>query len=466
MHVDAGIRNDLCRVTVIAPGARIDVALPVQVPLAELLPTLLRQSGVNPVDDPSRGSGWSLQRFGQPAFDTGLTPAALSVLDGEVLYLRPRQAELPELAFDDVADAVATGASAGTRRWADADTRRTGLGMAVAALVVAVLLVLGSGPPWTIPALVAGIITVALAGLAAVLSRAYSDASAGRAPAYAAVLYAVLCGATAFGSDHGPGDFGAPSALGAAAAGLVVAALAALAVADGVAGLLGLGVVALVAMAAAALDVATGVGGAGTAAVVVVLALGLTQLVPVLALRLAELPLPAIPFTAEDVRRDNTLVDGKDVLRRAVVADTYVTALVGAVALLVSGGQLMLSRQPEPGAQWLMAVVAAASALRARAFLGRLQRTFLLLAAGLGGGLLALSLASGQSGTSALLTLVAPVVGVAGVLVAAALRLPGHQVSPVWRRAADLLDGLVVLSLIPVALNVLGVYGAVRGLAG
>lgn len=466
MHVDAGIRSDLCRVTVIAPGARIDVALPVQVPLAELMPTFLRQTGVNVVDDPSRGSGWSLQRFGQPALDTGLTPTALSILDGEVLYLRPRQAELPELAFDDVADAVATAASRGTRRWADADTRRTGLGMAVAALGVAALLVLGSGPPWTLPAVVAGIVAVALVGLAAVLSRAFSDARAGLAPAYTAVSFAVLCGATAFGSDHPAGGFGSASALGGAAAGLVAALLAAFAVADGVPGLLGLGVVALVTMVAAALDVVTGVGAAGTAAVVVVLALGLTQLVPVLALRLAELPLPAIPFTADDVRRDSSLVDGADVLGRTVVADAYVTALVGSVALLVAGGQLILSRQHEPGAQWLMAVVAAASVLRARAFLGRLQKTFLLLAAAVGGGMLALSLASEQSGTPRLLILVAPLIGLAGVLVATALRLPGHRVSPVWCRMADILDGLVVLSLIPVALNVLGVYGSVRGFGG
>jgi hypothetical protein len=116
MHVDAGIGSDLCRVTVIAPGARIDVALPVHVSFAELMPTFVRQTGTDPVNDPSQGNGWSLQRFGQPPLDTGLTPAALSILDGEVLYLRPRQAELPELAFYDVADAVATATSGSTRR--------------------------------------------------------------------------------------------------------------------------------------------------------------------------------------------------------------------------------------------------------------------------------------------------------------------------------------------------------------
>lgn len=466
MHVDAGIRSDQCRVTVIAPDTRIDVALPAHVPLAELIPTLLRQTGSDAQADPTRGAGWSLQRFGQSALDTSLTAAALSLMDGEMLYLRPRRSELPELAYDDVVDAVATAVSHSTRRWSDADTRRTGLALASVALATAALIGLGSGPPWVAPAAVAGALTVGLLGLAAVLSRAFSDARAGKVPAHAAVGFALLTGAAAFGSDRPLDQFGAPSVLGAAAAVLVVVPIAAFAVADGVAGLIGIGLVALIALLVGALDATSGVGMVGAAAVAVVLALGLTQLVPVLALRMAELPLPAIPFTADEVSQDNSLVHGAEILRRTVVANTYVTALVGAVAVVVAGGELVLFGQPEPGAQWLMAVTALAAALRARAFVGWLQRTFLLLSAVVGFGLLAISLASQEPGILRVLFLVASLIGLAGVLVVSALRLPGHQVSPVWRRAADILDGIVVLSLIPVALNVMGLYGYVRGLGG
>ena len=463
--MDAGVHNDLCRVTVLTPSSRIDVALPVHVPLAELIPTLLRACGIDPLDQASRGSGWSMQRFGQSPMDVGLTPASLSILDGEVLYLRPRQVELPEPEYDDVADAIAS-ATARSRRWTDADTRRTGLGLSLVALAVAVALILSSGPPWGTASLVAGVIALVLLAVAGVLSRGFGDPGAGRVPGYAAVVFAALGAATALGGSRSLAGVESPSVLGAVSAAMVMAAVVALVLADGVPGLVGLGVAALLGLVATVLDLTTSVGPAGAAAVAIVLGLGLTLGVPALALRLAKLPLPAVPTTADDVRRDATTVDGADVVRRALVADQYVTALVGAVALVAAVGEVVLSRRVEPGAQWLVALVALVTALRARDFGGRLQRSFLLAAAAVGGGAAALSLATGQSGPQRLLVLVAPL-GVASLLlVAAAVRLPGRTRSPVGKRATDLLDGFAVLSLIPVTLDVLGVYGYVRGLNG
>lgn len=461
--VDAGVRNDLCRVTVIAPGARLDVALPAQVPLAELLPTLLRETGADPVQG---GGGWSLQRFGQAPLDTGLTATAHGLLDGEVLHLRPRQAELPELAFDDVADAVATAASQRTRRWSGADTRRTGLVTAGAVLVACALLVLASGPPWTVPAIASGAVAAALLGVGAVLSRAFSDARAGLVPAGAAIGFAAICGAVALAGDDAPARFAAPSLLGAAAGTLLATALATLAVADGVPGLVGVAVAALVAVGGAAVDLATPAGTAGSAALVAVVALGLTPMVPPLALRLAELPLPAIPFTADDVRRDDTRVDGADVLRRTVVADAYLTGVVGAIAALVAGCEALLCARHDALPLWLTAVTAASCALRARSFAGRLQRAFLLGASGVGVVAVTASLTTQETGTRRLLVLALPLLVLFAVLLTAALRLPRTPPTPVWRRAADILDGLVVVSLIPLALGVLGVYSYVRGLAG
>jgi type VII secretion integral membrane protein EccD len=466
MSADVGTRNDLCRVTVIAPTARIDVALPANVPVAEILPTLLRQTGADATGDASRWGRWSLQRFGQAPLDTGLTPTALSILDGEILYLRPRQAELPELAFDDLADAVATATAQGSRRWTGSDTRRAGLSTAAACLVAWALLVLSAGPPWTVPAVTAGAVALALVGLGGVLSRAFSDATAGQLVAFAAVLVAAVAGAGALGGSHRPGGFGAPSLLGASAAGLVTAALGAVVVADGFPGFLGVGVAALLAVAASALDIGTSAHAWGAAALVIVVALGLVPAIPALALRLAELPLPSIPFTADDVRRDNSLVDGADVLRRAVVADATMTGLLGAVAGLVVAAQALLSTRDRSDAAWLMALSAMACALRARSFVGRRQRGFLLAAAVSGGLLLVLRLAPQESGVDRLLLLAVPLLLVSAVPFLVALRLPEHPVSPVWRRAADILDGLVVVSLVPVALGVLGTYSYLRGLAG
>jgi hypothetical protein len=54
---------------------------------------------------------------------------------------------------------------------------------------------------------------------------------------------------------------------------------------------------------------------------------------------------------------------------------------------------------------------------------------------------------------------------VAAVLFAGAVTLPGRRYAPPVSRAADLLESALVLSVIPLALAVMGVYGAARGLA-
>ena len=89
-----------CRVTVVAPRARMDVALPLACTLAELIPQLVRLTG-GPPQSGGDSIGWSLARIGQGPFAPGLTVAAASIRDGEVLYLNPRaRLEIP-LLFDD-----------------------------------------------------------------------------------------------------------------------------------------------------------------------------------------------------------------------------------------------------------------------------------------------------------------------------------------------------------------------------
>lgn len=463
--VDVGTRSDLCRVTVVAPGTRMDVALPADVPLAELVPTLLRNLGADRPDAVPPSGGWSLQRFGQSPFDLGASAAALTVRDGEVLYLRPQQAELPELAFDDVSDAIATAAARG-HRWTGSDTRRVGLALALLALATAVLVVLGAGPPWAVPAALSGMVALVLVVTAAVLSRALSDAIAGAVLGHAAVVIAVVAGMAAFAGPHTLGHLGAPSVLGGSAAGLLVAVVCVLAVAESVPEFVGVAAVAAFTLVTGALTALVGLEPAEAAAVAVVLALALVQAVPSLALRLAELPLPAIPFTADDVRRDDFTVTGADVLRRTAVADRYVTALLGAVVAVTLGGEVVLSGQHRASTNWMLAVVGAVLALRARVFAGRVQRSALLFGAAAAVALLAVHGLQGVPAQTRLVTIAVPLLLAAGLLVVVALRWHGTRVSPVWRRAADILDGLVVASVIPVALAVLGLYGFVRGYVG
>ena len=54
--------SGLARVTISAPQRRVDVALPEHVPLAELLPEVLRHAGEGLADDGERHGGWLLRR--------------------------------------------------------------------------------------------------------------------------------------------------------------------------------------------------------------------------------------------------------------------------------------------------------------------------------------------------------------------------------------------------------------------
>ena len=135
------------RVTIVAPKTRVDLALPTDIAFADMLPTLLRYAGDGLADDPSARDGWSLTRLGGPVLDTSRTPAQLDIRDGEFLYLRPRGAEPPELAFDDVVDAVATATNDRSGRWQHGTTRTFGLTLAVVALLGGAAAVLFAGPP-------------------------------------------------------------------------------------------------------------------------------------------------------------------------------------------------------------------------------------------------------------------------------------------------------------------------------
>ncbi|HEY0696603.1 MAG TPA: EsaB/YukD family protein, partial [Micromonospora sp.] len=100
----------LARVTISAPQRRVDVALPEQLPLAELLPEVLRHAGEGLADDGERHGGWVLRRTDGVSLSPAQALLAQGVRDGEVLHLVPARAQWPELEYDDVVEAIADGA--------------------------------------------------------------------------------------------------------------------------------------------------------------------------------------------------------------------------------------------------------------------------------------------------------------------------------------------------------------------
>lgn len=183
-----GVVGGHCRVTVVAPTRRVDVALPEDVPLAELLPELLRLVG-DPLTAPGAFApaltGYVLTGPDGEPLDTGASLMEQGVLHGGVLRLRSA-ADLPEAAVhDDIADVVAEAVVAAGPQWTAAALRATALAVvAIASALGAVVLWFsntGTFHGWK--GMIAGTIALVLLGLAVWRAR-YDHSAVGRGSYY------------------------------------------------------------------------------------------------------------------------------------------------------------------------------------------------------------------------------------------------------------------------------------------
>jgi hypothetical protein len=177
-----------CRVTVVAPTRRVDVALPEDVPLAELLPELLRLVGDPPSSPAAMAAaltGYVLTGADGVPLDTATSLTEQGVVHGGVLRLRPAD-DVPEAAVhDDIADAVAQAVLAGGAQWSATALRTTALAVVgVAATLGAVVLWFShTGTLHNWKGLIAAGITLLLLGLAVWRAR-YDQNAVGRGSFY------------------------------------------------------------------------------------------------------------------------------------------------------------------------------------------------------------------------------------------------------------------------------------------
>jgi type VII secretion integral membrane protein EccD len=458
---------EMCRITVVAPHRRVDLALPGYVSFAELFPAVARYAGLDRVPAGEATGGWVLQRLGQPPFPLDTTPLQAGLRDGELIYLSPRQAQLPELAFDDVADVIAVGVGGRRDRWTPLDARLVALGAGAIGLLAGVATVALAGPPWTMPVLASGGMALLLLAAAAAASRAAGDGRAAAVLGWAALPYAFLAGLLGPARTSPMSHLGALELVSASAAALLAATIAAAVTAEGSTVFFGAVGAALFGVGGAALDYAFGrIGLAGAAALMAALALALTPLIPAAAFRLARLTLPPVPRDADELRKDTLTVQGAQVLERTAAADRVVTGAVSGIGLVAGAAEIALAF----GHGWLprlmCAVLGCALLLRARAFRGRAQRLWLQVPGY--GGLTLLAIGSSLSASQLkTVTVILPALAVgAAILIGAGMWLPGHRSSPFWGRAAEIVDLTLVISLIPLALGVCGFYSYIRGLSG
>jgi hypothetical protein len=89
----------------------------------------------------------------------------------------------------------------------------------------------------------------------------------------------------------------------------------------------------------------------------------------------------------------------------------------------------------------------------------------MLIGGGVAGVALLVKGATATHDLTRVLTFVVPAVVLAVVFFVLAVALPERRLAPTWARFADLAESLLILSVIPIALGVIGVYGAVRNLS-
>ncbi|WP_336207643.1 type VII secretion integral membrane protein EccD [Nonomuraea sp. LPB2021202275-12-8] len=454
----------LCHVTVVGPHRKADLALPADIPLPHVLPGLLRAMG-EVGGESAAAPGWTLQRLGGAAFDLGQSLGGLGVLDGEILYLRPREAVLPPARFDDVADVVATGVREGGGKWDGKHTRALGGGAAAGLLVAgAVALALGGLAP-LVTTIVAAALALLIVGVGMAMSRAVGDSGSGALVGYAALPYAFLAGLLAPAAGGALSGFGAPHLLGGLACTALVATIAGTIIADGVPGFLGTAIASSVGAVAAAVVMLTGAPAAGVAAVAVSVVMALAPLIPVISFRLARVPLPSMPTNAEELRSDNQQLDSGSVLERTLAARRYATGMTVAIALVGIGAHALLIGDGRLIAVIMAAVLAFTQLMRARVFQGVGQRLWLLLTGLCGLGALAVALGVGVGGITAVAAVLA-LLWTAMVVVGMGAWLPTGKPSPFWGRASDILEWVLIAAMMPLALGVLNVYAWVRGLSG
>lgn len=484
------------RVSILAPRTRIDVALPADVPLADLLPTLLDLAGEtargstghhDPAgdDDHADPTGWTLAPLGQAPAASDRTLASLGVLDGDQLVLRRRADAAPPPLFDDVVEAVAEATPASFRAWSPAWARRLGVvGLAPGPVLAAAALVAagrGAGTAGGVAtAVVAGVLAVGCLALGAVCARVVDQPAAGAVLAGGGALLAAVCGLAAVPTTGGAGPLtagmAAPHLLLAAVLAAVVSGLALLAL--GTASRSGLAALVAVLLAAALSAVVTAVAvvldasGPGAAAALAAgagaVAMVALALLPRTTIALARLPLPQVPASAEELADDPGVVEQAVLERRADRAHAAMNGLVAGCGVVVVGAVAVLAALPAPGLRGpagtaLAVLLVALLALRARTYANGLAAAVLLVAAVLGGLAVGVGAITTTDSRVALLVVV-PLVALAAAAGALVLGVatPGRRFSPVARRAVDVLEAVGVAAVIPVALAVMDLYSVVR----
>src|SRR5690606_34358927 len=456
------------------PDSRIDVALPDDVPVADVYPEILRLARQTAAE--GAPVGYHLVRRDGTVLDSSRSFAAQRILDGELLTLRPFAESLPPAVFDDVSEAVASAVTRDRSLWRDDLTRAAGLTGG------GVLLALLAFVAWTadprhdmhgLPGILAGVAGVLLVVLGCVRARVYDDRAAGIALGLGALPNMGVAGSGLVSLSEGQG-IGKLQFLLACAAVLVASVVLPLCSPRGDGPFVAFAVASGLALTATFVALLGRWTPSEIAALCAPLAVGALAFLPGMSMRFARLP---IGFDAPDTAQRTAYgadpepqepVDAERIAAQARRGHELLVGLLGGCALLAVGSTLVLGFSDNVWARLLALATGIALLMRAQLFRYTAQVAG-LLAAGLGS-LVALGLGLALNPPHAMIRdalrgdradldirtiwLVAAIAVAAAIITAIGLVASRSGLTPFWGRFLEITEGFVLLTLVPLALAV------------
>lgn len=482
--MQTNITTGFCRLTVAGSERRVDLALPDDVPLADLYPEVLRLSRETLRE--GEPAGFHLVRRDGSVLDPALSLAAQRVLDGELLLLRPFSQSLPAPVYDDVVEAVAAAVQRDLRRWRDGQLLFFGLASGVLLLSMTALVLWFADPVRHVtnglPGIIATVLAVLLIALAGVRARIYDDRWAAIALGLGALPHALIAGSALLPLDAGQGP-GRMQLLTGSAAAMIAAVLLIALLPRGDAPFVSAALLGAVGMLVTFGSILTGCRPREAAAVAGVAAIGLIGFLPGFSARFAQLPIGfRNPQDGEygtefgDSAADQ--LDAERIAAQARRGHELLLGLVGGCAAVIVCAGGVLGFSDSSYARLLALALGLAALMRARLFRLTGQVASLLASGTFTLCLLALGLAIhppldvvraavtgvGSQPEVRVLWLSGSVALVAAVLTAIGMIVPRKGLTPLWGRLLEALDATVLLALVPLCLGVLDLYAKARGM--
>lgn len=467
---------DLARVTILAKHTQVDMAIPVDVPVALVIPSVVdmvaQHSRTNDFDNEGERyepADWVLARIGHPPFSNSLSLGEHGVRDGELLMLESAADTAPTPLFDDIMYNVAIADADHFRGWTPRTARITGSVLAAITMLVGCLGLLTTPDAlagWITGSIAFGV-TVLLVVAAMILGRVYGDGGTSLVLGGCALPMAFTAGMLFVPDHYGWAHMLLGSTLLGATAILVWRVTGV-----GLGLFIGAGALAVYAVPAALVGLLTDQPVRAIGAAAAALGLGGLSLAPRVSMLLAKLPLPPVPAPGtpidptEDDPDDHRALPTMDALRaKAERARMYLSGLVAATTLVTIAGSLAATDPARGGFYWqgiaLALVCAVVLMFRSRTYAGADQAVVLITG---GAAIVLLTLI----GAAFVTDLPLVVFGAAMVVLIAALILgiivPNQSATPPMRRATELVEYGFVAAVLPLVFWVTSLYSLVREL--